>query len=66
LTGSIRAYLLGKVAGRWQYSKGFRGPLFGGDCIPEKWPEDDLLMRETGVNRVSLGIFSPARDRIRC
>jgi hypothetical protein len=48
LTGSIRAYLLGKVAGRWQYSKGFRSPLYGGDCIPEQWPEDDRLMRETG------------------
>jgi beta-galactosidase len=47
--------------------------LYGGDYNPEQWPrevwrEDARLMREAGVNLVSLGIFSwaalqPARDR---
>jgi len=47
--------------------------LFGGDYNPEQWPEevweeDVRLMREAGVNIVSLGIFSwsrlqPAPDR---
>jgi len=37
--------------------------LFGGDYNPEQWPEetwqeDMRLMREAGVNMVSLGIFS--------
>ncbi|WP_425568978.1 beta-galactosidase [Nonomuraea salmonea] len=36
---------------------------YGGDWNPEQWPEeiweqDVALMREAGVNRVSLGIFS--------
>jgi beta-galactosidase len=40
---------------------------FGGDYNPEQWPEsvwheDVALMREAGVNLVSLGIFSPARS----
>jgi beta-galactosidase len=39
------------------------GLLFGGDYNPEQWPEevwleDVRLMREAGVNLVSLGIFS--------
>jgi beta-galactosidase len=44
-----------------------RGRLFfGGDYNPEQWPEsvwlDDMrLMREAGVNLVSIGIFSWAR-----
>lgn len=37
--------------------------VYGGDWNPEQWPEhtwaeDVALMREAGVNRVSLGIFS--------
>jgi len=37
--------------------------IYGGDYNPEQWPEetwlDDMrLMREAGVNLVSLGIFS--------
>jgi beta-galactosidase len=40
--------------------------LYGGDYNPEQWPaevweEDVRLMREAGVNIVSLGIFSWAR-----
>jgi beta-galactosidase len=40
--------------------------LYGGDYNPEQWPEetwleDVRLMREAGVNRVSLGIFSWAK-----
>jgi beta-galactosidase len=40
--------------------------LYGGDYNPEQWPEsvwleDVRLMRETGVNIVSLGIFSWAK-----
>jgi len=40
--------------------------LFGGDYSPEQWPEgvweeDVRLMREAGVNIVSLGIFSWSR-----
>jgi len=43
-----------------------RGILFGADYNPEQWPEsvwaeDVALMREAGVNIVSLGIFSWAR-----
>ncbi|MEV6420970.1 beta-galactosidase [Streptomyces sp. NPDC051662] len=42
---------------------GLEGLAFGGDYNPEQWPEDvwqeDVrLMREAGVNLVSLGIFS--------
>ncbi|MGP4113800.1 beta-galactosidase [Streptomyces sp. 4N509B] len=42
------------------------GLAFGGDYNPEQWPEevwheDVALMREAGVNLVSLGIFSWAR-----
>jgi beta-galactosidase len=41
-------------------------PLYGGDYNPEQWPssvwpQDVALMREAGVNMVSLGIFSWAR-----
>src|SRR6478609_8219002 len=40
-----------------------RGIAYGGDYTPEQWPpevwrEDVALMREAGVNLVSLGIFS--------
>src|SRR5215208_5714769 len=40
--------------------------LYGGDYNPEQWPEevwheDVRLMREAGVNLVSLGIFSWAK-----
>ncbi|MEU4875216.1 beta-galactosidase [Streptomyces sp. NPDC021608] len=40
--------------------------LFGGDYNPEQWPEetwheDVRLMREAGVNSVTLGVFSWAR-----
>ncbi|MGB3633292.1 MAG: beta-galactosidase, partial [Rubrobacteraceae bacterium] len=40
--------------------------LYGGDYNPEQWPEevwleDGQLMREAGVNLVSLGIFSWAK-----
>lgn len=44
----------------------FSSMLYGGDYNPEQWPEetwaeDARLMREAGVNLVSLGIFSWAR-----
>jgi beta-galactosidase len=48
----------------------FGGRLaFGGDYNPEQWPrevwdEDVALMREAGVNLVSLGIFSWARIEV--
>ncbi|MDX2700658.1 beta-galactosidase, partial [Streptomyces ipomoeae] len=40
--------------------------LFGGDYNPEQWPEevwqDDVrLMKEAGVNSVTLGVFSWAK-----
>jgi beta-galactosidase len=40
--------------------------IYGGDYNPEQWPEevwneDVRLMREAGVNLVSLGIFSWAK-----
>ncbi|MEV4969713.1 beta-galactosidase [Streptomyces scopuliridis] len=43
--------------------EGLEGLAFGGDYNPEQWPEevwqeDVRLMREAGVNLVSLGIFS--------
>ena len=42
------------------------GMIYGGDYNPEQWPEevwneDVRLMREAGVNLVSLGIFSWAK-----
>ncbi|WP_261808745.1 beta-galactosidase [Nonomuraea sp. C10] len=42
------------------------GLLFGGDYNPEQWPEevwaeDVRLMREAGVNLVTVGVFSWAR-----
>ena len=42
------------------------GIAYGGDYNPEQWPretwaEDMRLMREAGVNRVSVGIFSWAK-----
>jgi beta-galactosidase len=47
--------------------KGLEGRLcFGGDWNPEQWPErvwreDIALMRDAGVNLVSVGVFSWAR-----
>ncbi|MER7368650.1 beta-galactosidase [Nonomuraea wenchangensis] len=43
-----------------------RGLLFGGDYNPEQWPEevwaeDAALMRDAGVNLVTVGVFSWAR-----
>ncbi|MFB6979572.1 beta-galactosidase [Streptomyces scopuliridis] len=43
--------------------EGLEGLAFGGDYNPEQWPEevwqeDVRLMRDAGVNLVSLGIFS--------
>src|SRR5690606_936695 len=43
-----------------------RGLLFGGDYNPEQWPEevwaeDVRLMKEAGVNLVTVGVFSWAR-----
>src|SRR5919197_3290017 len=40
--------------------------LFGGDYNPEQWPretwvEDARLMREAGVNLVTVGVFSWAK-----
>ena len=40
--------------------------LFGGDYNPEQWPEetwheDVRLMKDAGVNSVTLGVFSWAR-----
>ena len=40
--------------------------LYGGDYNPEQWPEavwqdDARLMREAGVNLVTVGVFSWAR-----
>src|SRR4051794_8194798 len=45
------------------YSDRPSGLLFGGDYNPEQWPEevwreDVALMREAGVNLVSVGVFS--------
>jgi beta-galactosidase len=44
------------------------GLLYGGDYNPEQWPEevwaqDARLMREAGVNLVTVGVFSWARLR---
>jgi beta-galactosidase len=43
-----------------------RRVLFGGDYNPEQWPEetwleDVRLMKQAGVNSVTLGVFSPGR-----
>ena len=43
-----------------------RGILYGGDYNPEQWPphvwrEDVALMREAGVNLVTVGVFSWAQ-----
>ncbi|MBA3075674.1 MAG: beta-galactosidase, partial [Anaerolineae bacterium] len=44
----------------------FSNMLYGGDYNPDQWPEevwleDVKLMKEAGVNLVSLGIFSWAK-----
>jgi beta-galactosidase len=44
----------------------FANPVYGGDYNPEQWPEelwleDARLMREAGVNLVSLGVFAWSR-----
>jgi beta-galactosidase len=49
---------------RWP--RGVDGLCFGGDYNPEQWPEeiwaqDAALMREAGVNLVSLGVFAWSR-----
>ncbi|GAA3444217.1 beta-galactosidase [Planomonospora venezuelensis] len=49
---------------RWP--KGLEGLCYGGDYNPEQWPEkvweeDVALMRQAGVNLVSVGVFSWAR-----
>jgi beta-galactosidase len=48
------------------WPKGVEGLSYGGDYNPEQWPEevwddDVMLMREAGVNLVSVGVFSWAR-----
>src|SRR5690606_41352521 len=48
------------------WPKGVDGLCYGGDYNPEQWPEDvwddDVaLMREAGVNLVSVGVFAWAR-----
>ena len=48
------------------WPKGVDGLSYGGDYNPEQWPEevwddDVMLMREAGVNLVSVGVFSWAR-----
>ncbi|MEU3055566.1 beta-galactosidase [Streptomyces fimicarius] len=50
-------------AARGQRRPGLSGLAFGGDYNPEQWPEsmrqeDVRLMREAGINLVSVGIFS--------
>src|SRR5690606_6693758 len=49
--------------GGWMYPERPAGIAYGGDYNPEQWPrevheEDVALMREAGVNLVSLGMFS--------
>lgn len=49
---------------RWP--KGLTGLCYGGDWNPEQWPEpvwrqDLALMREAGVNLVTVGVFAWAR-----
>ncbi|MFD6553120.1 beta-galactosidase [Streptomyces sp. NPDC058398] len=57
----------GPQSGRPRLSDATRGRiLFGGDYNPEQWPEeiwheDVRLMKEAGVNSVTLGVFSWAR-----
>ncbi|MGC4983301.1 beta-galactosidase [Streptomyces sp. DT193] len=57
----------GPQPGRPSLSDATRGRiLFGGDYNPEQWPEeiwheDVRLMKEAGVNSVTLGVFSWAR-----
>ncbi|MGW2785694.1 beta-galactosidase [Streptomyces populi] len=57
----------GPEPGRPSLSDATRGRiLFGGDYNPEQWPEetwheDVRLMKEAGVNSVTLGVFSWAR-----
>ncbi|MFJ6836509.1 beta-galactosidase [Streptomyces sp. NPDC091209] len=57
----------GPESGRPSLSDATRGRvLFGGDYNPEQWPEetwheDVRLMKEAGVNSVTLGVFSWAR-----
>lgn len=57
----------GPQSGRPSLSDATRGRiLFGGDYNPEQWPEeiwheDVRLMKEAGVNSVTLGVFSWAR-----
>jgi beta-galactosidase len=46
-----------------QWMPGMSGIRYGGDYNPEQWPrevwtDDVRLMREAGVNLVSVGIFS--------
>ncbi|MFE2533535.1 beta-galactosidase [Streptomyces sp. NPDC059371] len=57
----------GRETGRPSLSTATRGRiLFGGDYNPEQWPEeiwheDVRLMKEAGVNSVTVGVFSWAR-----
>ncbi|MGW3912445.1 beta-galactosidase [Streptomyces sp. NPDC005070] len=57
----------GRETGRPSLSAATRGRiLFGGDYNPEQWPEeiwheDVRLMKEAGVNSVTVGVFSWAR-----
>ncbi|MFE2302989.1 beta-galactosidase [Streptomyces sp. NPDC059445] len=57
----------GEETGRPSLSDATRGRiLFGGDYNPEQWPEeiwheDVRLMKEAGVNSVTVGVFSWAR-----
>ncbi|MFF2367104.1 beta-galactosidase [Streptomyces sp. NPDC058122] len=57
----------GEETGRPSLSTATRGRvLFGGDYNPEQWPEetwheDVRLMKEAGVNSVTVGVFSWAR-----
>ena len=54
------------TAGRLMITRKVPQVSYGGDYNPEQWPEevwdeDVRLMREAGVNLVSLGIFSWAK-----
>jgi len=51
-------------------TKWFDRMIYGGDYNPEQWPEeiwheDARLMREAGINLVSLGVFAWARSEPR-